>query len=99
MPLVKLTIPSTALLSAIALAIRFRLVAQDAGIVPALLRGFKPQPIDLFWVEASPQRSGRMDSYQMGDCHSTPFVLSPELVEGSKHERASSSVTAVFRFK
>ncbi len=45
-----------------------------------------------------PWRSGRTDSHLTGASYGTPFVLSPELVEGSKHERESSHVTDVFRF-
>ncbi len=32
------------------------------------------------------RRSGRTDSHPTGDDHDNPFVLNPELAEGSKHE-------------
>ena len=41
-----------------------------------------------------PRRLGRTDSHPTGDGYGTRFMLSPELAEGSKHERA----TAVSRF-
>jgi len=41
-----------------------------------------------------PRRLGQTESHPSGDSHATPFVLSPELAEGSKHEWA----TAVSRF-
>ncbi len=46
-----------------------------------------------------PRRSGRTGTHPMGERFTIPFVLNPELAEGSKHEWAHGSLTAVFRMK